>query len=552
MKRISAKQRKARIANCYAAACLLRYWTAAATSMPLPSPLPAGFKPCAPTTHDLVPDLKGLVSIPYDVETDGLKCARFLIFTKGKAVHTPNAHGQYITTAPYDVMQLPCLAHFEGIRKPELCTSIVDFSATNRAIAGVSIETLRLPLKMRHNTYQTLANFVPAADIVGFSPIPPGETTINLEATLKGIDPYKQFVVSKPTDILKLVGEPLEPRLTKLREHAQARIKVKCDEVHKAGDASAASEQLGLWSGKLEAVVQALKAMPPINYDARLTSRVTKLDFAAAGVIRPAWLASPLKEQLIAGAAGVLQRSRLFELPNANFGGAAAAAAAAAAAPGAGAAAAAAAAAIAAADDDGLHAELEEAAARERELEDEEDRLVESDEEEEAPALPAKRKRAVIAPFCPPAATGRGRGRGRTNGRGKAPAPAPAAAAPTAEPPINSRTGKPYQRGGPYKSRDGQQAPKPKLPAPLSMHAAAVKTELDEAKLTITRLEGIISGHEAKLDSARHETRAVMRLELHQQYMLGLQHGSALSRGEPISLTPFAPTSAGSSSHSSL
>ena len=109
----------------------------------------------------------------------------------------------------------------------------------------------------------------------------------------------------------------------------------------------------------------------------------------------------------------------------------------------------------------------------------------------------------------------------------------------------------PYKRGGPYKSRDGQQAPKPKPPAPLSMHAAAVKTELDEAKLTISKLQAIISGHKVQLDSVRHEVCAEMRIELHQQYMLGLQHGSALSRGENITLTPFAPASAGSGSRSS-
>ena len=321
-----------------------------------------GFKPCEAGTHELVVDYKGVLSLPFDTDNDAIKCVRALIFAKGKAVHVPNVSGQYVTTAPYTLVMAPCLVWFAlSSRPPELCISFMDFAATNGGLAGVAVESLALPLKMQgKDKYRTLPNVAQANTVVGFSPLPSGEASISLSATLKGISPFKQFGVSTINEVSKLVGQPLANRICKLKDHALARILAQVTAIAKAGDSAAAASSQGLWTARLEWIVNIMNTLPPINYDARLESRVTVLAINEGEQLghRPDWLASPLKQQLMQGASGVLQRSQFIERrPNV----AASVAAAAALEPSAREAAAVAAAAIAeAASDSSIHSFAED------------------------------------------------------------------------------------------------------------------------------------------------------------------------------------------------
>ena len=502
--------------------------------------MPPGFKPCAAGTHEIVVDYKGLISLPFDTHNDGMKCARVLIFLRGKAVHVPNVTGQYVTVAPYDVIVAPCIVHFAGgVRKPELCVSFTDFAATNGELAGVSCESIALPLKLAGGKFRTQVNFTQASMVLGFSPVPPGETTINLPSTLKNISPFKQFGVSTVSTVLTLIGTGLGKRIPVLREHAQARIKAHVDAIKKAGDAAAAASQEGICIARLERIVSIVNALPPLNYDARLSSRVTLLATNESGFIvgRPDWLASPLKTQLLSGAAAVLQRSQFVE----TRAGVAAAAAAAAMEPGAGAPAAAAAAAIA--SETVINNDASRSTSPSHFSSDGEDvQFVDSNscnlvDDADSPC-PKTRKRTAPAAFvfAPTAkklkATERKSVKSSRKGQ--------AATAATAAKGLN-RYGKPYKRG-PYNST---QNPKPAKVATLGQEAAAnsLRIKVLEAQLLVAQ-QAVAD----KVDSAKHETCALMRLELQQQYMLGLSHGSMLARGEAISLTPFPPSSAGSSS----
>ena len=508
--------------------------------------MPAGYKPCEAGAYEMVVDYKGVLALPFDTDNDAIKCVRALIFAKGKAIHVPTVSGQYVTTAPYTLVTAPCLVHFAlSSRPPELCISFMDFAATNGGLAGVVVESLMLPLKLQgKDKYRTLPNLAQANTVVGFSPIPSGDATINLTATLKGISPFKHFGVSTLNEVNRLVGQPLAVRISKMKDHALARILSQVTAIAKAGDAAAAAERQGLWAARLEWIVNIMTKLPPINYDARLESRVTVLEVKDGEQLghRPDWLASPLKQQLMLGASGALQRSRFVE-QQPKFGGAAAAAATAALEPGAGEAAALAAASIAAAagdkgDDDSVHSfqEHDDAVMEVVPLVMDE-RLVDDSDNESGEALPevlpATRKRKTPA-ACMPGGASLKRGKAIADKAAKGKAAAKCSASNS----INPRSKEPYKRG-PYSAREEQKVPKaPKIPV-SEQQSEAIKTlqaELTIAKDKIKDLEMKLeiekSTSAANVLSAKNEMLAKMSSEAMDHFMRGLNHGSMLSGGK--------------------
>ena len=515
------------------------------------APVPEGFMACVAGTHELCVDYKGLLSLPYDTENDGMKCARGLIFLTGRAVHVPDMAGQYVTTGQYAVVSLPCLVHFTGDRKPELCTALLDFAATNCGLAGVVVESLTLPLKLAgKDKYRSLPNMTQADTIVGFSPVPTGETSIHLKETLKGIAPFKQFGVHTYNEVVSLVGKPLAARVTKLKDHALARILAQVTELAKF-DRSAAAQQQGLWTARLEWIISIVNKFPPINYDARIVSRVTVLEVNNGEQLghRPDWLASPLKKQLMQGAAGALQRSQFVEK---HADGAAAAAAAAAQEPGAGDAAAAAAAGIkAAAEDFGPEQFYEE-----MDGDDDDDirarvTLVEDGDGDNSDvarddaispdmALPTSRRRKAPATYVPP---------GTTPKRAKASAdkPKPAKCSDS----INPRTSAPYKRG-PY-TTTRQPVSLPKVPVDGSVTTKKLRDELAAALAKIKDLQIELELEKRtsanNVLSAKNDMLAKMSYDAMGHFMRGLNHGSRLSGGTGIILSrPSFLPSVGSTS----
>ena len=289
-----------------------------------PTPvMPEGFLPCTPGSQELVPDYKGLLSLPFDTETEGAKCVRFVLFAKGSVVHVPAATGRYVTTKPYEVVNLPMMVHFTGLRKPEVCVTVCDFGATNGELSGVSIESLALPLKKSNNKYNTQLNMTLVDQVIGFTPLAAGDATINISNTLKGISPFKQFAASTANGILNLIARPLHERIQKLKEHGMARIKLAVDAIAKSGDHTAAAQQQGLFAARLEKMVGAIQSFPPTSYDVRLRDRITVIEADTLGKVTEDlghdWLSSPLKKALVDGAGARVLRSRFCEMPPQQF-----------------------------------------------------------------------------------------------------------------------------------------------------------------------------------------------------------------------------------------
>jgi len=267
---------------------------------------------------------------------------------------------------------------------------------------------------------------------------------------------------------------------------------------------------------------------------------VTVLSTNESGLImeQPDWLASPIKTQLLSGAAGVLQRSQFVE-PRA---GVAAPAADAAMELDAGAPAAAAAAAILGAAVDASPSSSPSRFASDDEetgeqFADNSCSLVDDVDKEDATTRKTRKRTATSAPPSKPTAKkvkAAARKSVKSARKQQAATAAPAATG------LN-RYGQPYKRG-PY-----NMAAKNPAPATVATLGQDVMAYTQRIKLLETQLEVAQQRVMDKVESAKNETRAMMRLELQQQYMLGLSHGSMLARGEAISLTPFPPSSAGSS-----
>jgi len=301
-----------------------------------------------------------------------------------------------------------------------------------------------------------------------------------------------------------------------------------------------------------------MNTLPPINYDARLESRVTVLEINEGEQLghRPDWLASPLKQQLIQGASGVLQRSQFIERrPNV----AASVAAAAALEPSAREAAAVAAAAIAeAASDSSNHSFAEDdgemqgaespMAARVVELADDSDLDDGSDE-----SLPATRKRKAPDTFLPGGASPK-HSKVTKVAKGKAAAKCIATKSSDV---INPRSKMPYKRGGPYNRPRVETVSKPSkacVPAEKSDSIATLRAELAAAKNKIVQFEMQLELEKrtvaAQVLSAKNEMLAKMSSDAMEHFMRGLNHGSRLSGGIGIMSHMPSPFSAASGSGS--
>ena len=255
---------------------------------------------------------------------------------------------------------------------------------------------------------------------------------------------------------------------------------------------------------------------------------------------RPEWLASPLKEQLFAGAAANLQRSQFVE----KRADGASAAAAVAVEPDAGEAATAAAAAIAACeveppvfDED--DADVRELFSTEENANCSASLLVDDNDEDSMPPI-GKRQRTTRTAVEPQVAVPKAKAR---SSKGSRKSQSREDAAPTAK--LNKRTGRAYVRG-PYKSSPplinsaSDQAPR-QSDTTLQQELKASKQHIKELQEQLEREKQSVID---KVEVAKQRTTALMRLELQQQYMLGLSHGSTLARGEAISLPSVTPSSA--------
>ena len=116
---------------------------------------------------------------------------------------------------------------------------------------------------------------------------------------------------------------------------------------------------------------------------------------------------------------------------------------------------------------------------------------------------------------------------------------------------INPRTGRVYSRG-PYKQPHTNPATESATFATTNTLQQELESKSKRIRDLEKQLDALTASSKDKLDACKHQTTALMRLELHHQYMLGLQHGSTLAQGESISLAPMPPSSACSGSMSGM
>ena len=126
-----------------------------------------------PVAHDIVVDVAGLCSIPYDSEASACESLRAFRFDAGKAIHAPETAGTYAVAGGYETLHSLSLVHFRPAtqRKPELCLSFADYAMASPNAKGIFVCSMQLPLLKRKNHYENIVRYTAVEDIVGFSSI---------------------------------------------------------------------------------------------------------------------------------------------------------------------------------------------------------------------------------------------------------------------------------------------------------------------------------------------------------------------------------------------
>lgn len=126
---------------------------------------------------DVVLDVKSLCGLPWDAEQDGVHTFRALFFPKGKVIHVPDMPGRYVVDGNWKRQEALVVVHFVEATKrlPELLLSFVDHGMASELQAGISVETLKLPLLIKKDTYESSLKVAPLDDVAGFTPISIGQ-----------------------------------------------------------------------------------------------------------------------------------------------------------------------------------------------------------------------------------------------------------------------------------------------------------------------------------------------------------------------------------------
>ena len=261
--------------------------------------------PFDPSKEVLVLDYKGLSALPYSSESH-FKSFRAFIFPKGKFVHSPRALARYFVLGNYRVPTALTLVTFAETsnREPELLLNFVQSADCQ----DVMLETVQTPLKISSGVYQKATRISAIDAVTGFMAIDMGKTpwSTDLSAYLKSIEQFRSLKITNATEMLNHITKPLDTRIASLKTRAELALAAETDALAKQ-DASIAEETKERHSAKLVALVASMIEHSPEAYDALLSSRITCVELldapASAEQVLPAWLTTPLREQLNAGTA---------------------------------------------------------------------------------------------------------------------------------------------------------------------------------------------------------------------------------------------------------
>ena len=113
-------------------------------------------------THVPVLDLKGIYSVPFDAEQEGIKSFRAIIFLRNHVTHIENSPGKYITDGEWSAETALNIVYFdEGTthRTPELLLGFVDHGIADSNSVGFSVESLPLPLLKSGKQYEKKSSY---------------------------------------------------------------------------------------------------------------------------------------------------------------------------------------------------------------------------------------------------------------------------------------------------------------------------------------------------------------------------------------------------------
>ena len=278
-------------------------------------------KPTIPfdvSTTDLIIDFRAVCSLPFDPNTEGVKSLRAIKFGKGRAVHVPNQAGKLFVFGEWSSLQALTKVYFTPSthREPELLLNFVDYGFANNEMSGISVETLLLPLLVSKGVYQNMTRLTRIEDVVGFSPINHTKTpwSVNLKPALQKQEMFKSFKISMPADVNKwLSSMTMVERVELLAKRARTAMVEEIKELERQ-DPAQATKTKAMFEAKLASILEAIEAMPPAAYDARLATRVMQLVEDRDREGDPVWLTSPVQTGMREGKAEFL-RTRLHRAP---------------------------------------------------------------------------------------------------------------------------------------------------------------------------------------------------------------------------------------------
>ena len=228
---------------------------------------------------DVVLDVKSLCGLPWDAEQDGVHAFRALFFPKGKVIHVPDMPGRYVVDGNWKRQEALVVVHFVEATKrlPELLLSFVDHGMASELQAGISVETLKLPLLIKKDTYESSLKVAPLDDVAGFTPISIGQApwSIHLPKTLSNLPRFKQLKISRPSEMDAYMKSPLSSRVEALVQMAQAQIDQEL-KVAMRQDAGVAQRRKAALNAKLNAMQATIQERSEA-YEPRLTERIFTL-----------------------------------------------------------------------------------------------------------------------------------------------------------------------------------------------------------------------------------------------------------------------------------
>lgn len=266
------------------------------------------FQKFDPKLHDAFTDFRTVIELPFDSDISGVKVLRIVVHEKGKAMQVPTDKGRYVVCGKWWVQPSLTLVHFAestARTEPELLLNFIDYGFANRAMTGLAVESLTLPLMLSKTTYNTAARITKLSDVAGFSEFNPGLTpwSTQLKPTLAKIQPFKDLEILAPGDINKYVSsQRMNKRIDMLADRAHAALAEQVKALARS-DPSQAAKQKGIFESKLNGLLAAIEKLPPTQFDHSILTRVQTVGVAADKTLKdaPQWMSTPQARNMASG-----------------------------------------------------------------------------------------------------------------------------------------------------------------------------------------------------------------------------------------------------------